>query len=308
MRYGVCCIVLDLENNDPPKKFQKITYKRFSSLPREEAIDILSQRILNNIDVTFHAIKYCAEKNYCYRLSSDLFPLITYDKANVSLEELPDYNKIQDLFVQIKNYISENDVRISAHPDQFNVLASHNQEAVNKTIKELNFYSWFMDQIGCSADYKSPMNLHIHNNDGDPVEIIDRLLKNCEKLDRNCWNRLVFENDDKINCWSVNKLIEYYHSATGKPITFDFLHHKCHPDNMSEKDAVVACYESWKGAKPLFHYSESREGKNPRAHADYAICKFNNYGVDFDLDFELKQKDRAIEKYLQEVAINPKNF
>lgn len=301
MRYGICCIVLDLENNDPPKKFQKITYKRFSSLPREEAVGILSQRILNNIDVTFHAIKYCSEKNYCYRLSSDLFPLITYDKANVSLEELPDYDKIQDLFVQIKNYISENDVRISAHPSEYNVLASHNQEAVNKTIKELNFYSWFMDQIGCDVNYNSPMNLHIHNNDGDPVEIIDRLLKNCEKLDRNCWNRLVFENDDKINCWSVNKLIKYYHAATNKPITLDYLHHKCHPDNLTEKEAVMLCYETWKGYKPLFHYSESREGKNPRAHADYAVCKFDNYGLDFDLDFELKEKDRAISKYLQEV-------
>jgi hypothetical protein len=34
MKFGVCCIVLDLENNDSPKKFQKITYKRFSSLAK----------------------------------------------------------------------------------------------------------------------------------------------------------------------------------------------------------------------------------------------------------------------------------
>jgi UV DNA damage endonuclease len=302
MKFGVCCIVLDLENNDPPKKFQKITYKRFSSLPREEAVGILSQRILNNIDVTFHAIKYCAERNYCYRLSSDLFPLITYDKANVTLEELPDYSKIENLFSQIKEYICANNTRISCHPSEYNVLASKNQEAVNKTIKELNFYSWFMDQIGCPANYNSPMNLHIHNNCGDPSEIIDRFIKNCENLDKNCWNRLVIENDDKINCWSVNKLIKYYYSATNKPITLDYLHHKCHPDNLSEKDAVTACCNTWGEYKPLFHYSESKEGKNPRAHADYAINKFDNYGFDFDIDFELKQKDQAIEKYLQEVA------
>jgi len=286
MKFGVCCIVLDLENNDSPKKFQKITYKRFSSLPREEAVGILSQRILNNIDVTFHAIKYCAERNYCYRLSSDLFPLITYDKANVTLEELPDYSKIENLFSQIKEYICASNTRISCHPSEYNVLASKNQEAVNKTIKELNFYSWFMDQIGCPANYNSPMNLHIHNNDGDPSEIIDRFIKNCEGLDENCWNRLVIENDDKINCWSVNKLIKYYHSATNKPITLDYLHHKCHPDNLSEKDAVAACCNTWGEYKPLFHYSESKEGKNPRAHADDGMNKFDNYGSDLDIDCE----------------------
>lgn len=294
MRYGVCCIVLDLENNNPPKKFQKITYKRFSSLPREEAVSILSKRILNNIDVTFDAIKYCAERNYCYRLSSDLFPLITYDKAEVDLEDLPDYNKIQDLFLQIKNFIYSSKVRISCHPSEYNVLASHNQEAVNKTIKELNFYSWFMDQIGCPPNYNSPMNLHIHNNDGHPVDIIDRLLKNCENLDRNCWNRLVFENDDKINCWSVSKLFKYYYSATNKPITFDYLHHKCHPDNLSEEDAILLCFDTWGEYRPLFHYSESKEGNNPRAHCDLPSKSFCTYGLDFDLDFEVKQKDIGI--------------
>lgn len=294
MSYGVCCIVLDLE----PKKFKTMTYRGFSSVPREKAIPALSERILNNIDVTYHAIKYCYEKKYCYRVSSDLFPLITYDKANISLQELPDYLKITDLFQTIKSFISENPVRISVHPSEYNVLASLNQEAVNKTIKELNFYSWFMDQIGCPANYNSPINLHIHNNKDEPEEIINRLIKNCESLDPNCWSRLVIENDDKINCWSVNKLNKYYHKITGKPITFDFLHHKCHSDSLSEQEALEICYGSWGGCKPLFHYSESREGKNPRAHADYAVNKFENYGFDFDIDFELKMKDRAISKYI----------
>jgi UV DNA damage repair endonuclease len=49
--------------------------------------------------------------------------------------------------------------------------------------------------------------------------------------------------------------------------------------------------------KPLFHYSESREGNNPRAHADYAYNKFETYGLKFDIDMELKAKDHAIEKY-----------
>lgn len=298
MKFGICCIILDLD-----KKFKKITYKRFSSLPRKEALSILSERILNNIEVTYSAIQYCQKRNYCYRLSSDLFPLITYDKANVSLQDLPDHDQIFHLFKKINSFINSTGVRVSCHPSEFNVLASKKEEAVSKTIKELNFYSWFMDKIGCPANYDSPMNLHINNNDGDPEEIIERFMKNFDRLDTNCKNRLTIENDDKINCWSVKKLIKYYHSVTKQPICFDYLHHKCHPDGLNEEDAISSCHDTWGNFKPLFHYSESRPGKNPRAHADFASATFNSYGLDFDVDFELKMKDRAIGHYISEVAV-----
>ena len=56
---------------------------------------------------------------------------------------------------------------------------------------------------------------------------------------------------------------------------------------------------TWQNYRPLFHYSESREGNNPRAHADYAIEPINTYDLEFDLDYELKAKDYAIEKHSQ---------
>jgi UV DNA damage repair endonuclease len=107
-----------------------MTYKRFSSLPREEALKILGERIQNNLMVTNETIKFCAENNYVYRVSSDIFPLITYDEANVSLEDLPNHNEIQDEFDNIQSTISNSTVRVTCHPSEFNVLASSNQKAV----------------------------------------------------------------------------------------------------------------------------------------------------------------------------------
>ena len=52
MQFGLCCISLDLRELDTPLKFQTMTYKRFDSLPREEALSILGDRILNNLTVT----------------------------------------------------------------------------------------------------------------------------------------------------------------------------------------------------------------------------------------------------------------
>jgi UV DNA damage endonuclease len=297
MRYGLCCISLQLQELDEPIKFQTMTFKRFSSLPREEALSILGDRILNNMYATNSIIQHCAINNYCYRLSSDLFPLITYDEANIDLEDLPNYDDIQDSFDLIQETISNTRVRISSHPSEFNVLASTNTKAVEKTITELNFCSSFMDRIGCATNYDAPINLHVHNKNGSYDDIIARFLNSFNLLDPNCRSRLVIENDDKINCWSVKELTSIFHPKTNIPITFDYLHHACNPDGLSEEEAINACHATWQGFKPLFHYSESRPGNNPRAHADYALQSFNTHSLDFDIDFELKMKDHAINKY-----------
>lgn len=295
MRYGVCCIVLALKERG--MGLQTMTYASFSRMEREKALEVLGGRVLNNMVVTLESIKFCASKGYCYRLSSDLFPLLTYDKAAVSLEDLPSYGLIYQTLDEIRSYISDHPTRISCHPDQFNVLASENQEAVDRTVKELNFQSWFMDRIGCPADYSSPINLHVNNNSGSRAEVIDRFLDNLGKLDENCRKRLVLENDDKVSCWSVKMLMDHYHERTGAPITFDYLHHRCHPDGLSEREAVSMCHSSWGGFTPLFHFSESRDESNPKAHADFPSSQFDGYGMDFDLDFEFKMKDKAINLY-----------
>jgi UV DNA damage endonuclease len=300
MRYGLCCISLKLKENDI--RHQTMTYKRFSSLPREEAVQILGDRILNNLKTTNETIKYCARHNYTYRLSSNIFPLITYKEANISLEDLPNYNDIEKLFDFIAQTISDSCVRISVHPSEYNVLASTNEQAVNKTIKELNFYSKFLDRIGCETNYNSPMNLHVHNNNGTREEISHRFYENFKRLDENCQARLTIECDDKLNCWSVKELTDIFFPITGIPICFDYLHHKCHTDGLTEEFAIHRCYETWLTAgnnRPVFHYSESAPGNNPRKHADYATQPINTYGLEFDLDFEIKQKDLAIAHYQQ---------
>jgi UV DNA damage endonuclease len=304
MTPGLCCISLELK--DQGYSFQTMTYKRFASLPRPEALTILGERILNNLQVTNETIRYCGENDWCYRVSSDLFPLITYDEAAISLEDLPNHDQIQDEFDRIEQTIIDTGVRISAHPSEYNVLASNNQAAVDKTITELNFFSSFFDRIGLPASYDCPMNIHIQNKNGSYDEIIGRFIHNKSRLDKNCQRRIVVENDDKVNCWSVDELVTIFHDRTNIPITFDYLHHKCNPNGLDEETAIKRCYETWGGYKPLFHYSESAPGNNPRKHADYATQPINTYELEFDCDYELKMKDLAIKqwesKFLQETV------
>lgn len=274
-------------------------------MERGRALGVLGGRILNNLEVTLEALRYCGARNLCYRFSSDLFPLLTYEAAGLSMDDLPQIGSIYRTMESIRTYISDSGVRVSTHPDQFNVLASESEDAIRRTVRELNFQSRFMDMIGLPADYNSPINLHINSNSGSRGEIVDRLMRGMDMLDDGCRRRIVFENDDKCSSWSVALLAEHLHRRAGTPLTFDFLHHGCHPDGLSEEEALAVCHSTWGGVTPLFHYSESREGPNPRAHADYPSKKPETYGFDFDLDFEFKEKDRAIALYettLKEVA------
>lgn len=293
IKRGVCCIVLGIE----PLKFKTITYKSFSFLERKLGLAKLGDIIEHNLDVTSAAIEYCGNHGLNYRLSSSLFPLITYEKAEVRLRDLPNFFKILSRVQNIKDTAEKYPaVRLSLHPDQFNVLASENKDAVDRTIRELDFYSDFMNDIGCHDNLLAPINIHMNAN-GDYDKVADRFMENYNRLKLHTRMRLVIENDDKPAGWSVKKLAKYMKPRGGFPITFDYLHHKCYPDGLTEEEAFNISYESWESMiKPLFHYSETAPNQNnPRKHADVATVLPNTYGKAVDIDFEFKLKEKSFE-------------
>ena len=96
MNYSLCCISNKLGRKGV--KFQKMTYTRFKSLDKKEAIKTLSQRILNNFVVTHKTIEHCVDmKLEGYRLSSDITPVINHPDVDLQLEDLPDFDTINSV-------------------------------------------------------------------------------------------------------------------------------------------------------------------------------------------------------------------
>ena len=289
--YNLCCISNELKEQG--YKFQTMTWKRFNQLRDEHgaeyALDQLGQRWLNNVRVTFKCIEHCSENGWGYRVSSALFPCLTHPEFEYSIEDVPQYEQIIEEFYNVECYnalYETRDVRLSTHPDQFNVLASENQSAVDKTIAELNHHGWVMDMLGCERSYYNPMNIHVNCTKGDLADIAARFMSNLNKTDQSVQSRLVVENEDK-GCWTVGNLLHYFNL----PITFDNLHHKCNPSGKFQP--METCAFTWGKIKPLFHYSESHpDKKNPRAHADMPVDK--PCSKQYDWDIELKSKDAAI--------------
>lgn len=295
--YNLCCISNELKAQD--HAFQTMTWKRYndlcSRLGVSYALNELGSRWLNNVQVTRLAILHCWENKWGYRVSSNLFPVLTHPEFRYDISDVPQYEAIMQT---LNDTAWENnnfwDVRLSMHPDQFNVLASENQTSVDKTILELNHHGWVMDQLGCERSYYNPMNIHVNCTKGDLADIAARFMSRLNQCSQAVTSRLVVENEDK-GCWTVANLLEHFDI----PITYDNLHDKCNPSSglpqlgHQELDVLSLCAKTWGIIRPLFHYSESHPDKpNPRSHADMPT---DLPASDlYDWDIELKSKDAAI--------------
>ena len=289
--YNLCCISNELKEQG--HKFQTMTWKRFNQLRDEHgaeyALNELGKRWLNNVEVTHVCIAHCGNQEWGYRVSSSLFPCLTHPEFMYTVKDVPQYEQIMLEFLDIVYHNECYQVRLSTHPDQFNVLASENQASVDKTIRELNHQGWVMDMLGCERSYYNPINIHVNNTKGELDDIACRFMSNLNKCDQSVQSRLVVENEDK-GCWTVVNLLEHFNI----PITYDNLHDKCNPSTAAPHVSnMAACAATWSLAKPLFHYSEScPHATNSRKHAqmptDYPASDR------YDWDVELKSKDAAI--------------
>ena len=298
MNLSLCCISNILAEQGI--KFRTMTYKSFNSKPREESLLKLSGIIQNNFKTTRDIIHHCKKSGIKgYRLSSDLTPVLNHPDVNLSLEELPEYKLIQYQINELKKAIKETGIKVSAHPSEYITLTSEDPKAIQNSITDLETHADIFDRLDLPQSYEAPLNIHVRK-DGDPIDISNRFILNYNKLSSAVRKRLVLENNDNANgVWSVKNLHTYFYQTNGIPVTFDTLHHKILPDNLTEEEAFNLAYETW-NTTPIFHYSEGKN--NTRAHEHMAQFLPPTYKEVY-WDVELKNKDYAILEMLEKCKI-----
>jgi UV DNA damage repair endonuclease len=96
------------------------------------------------------------------------------------------------------------------------------------------------------------------------------------------------------------------HSKIDIPVTFDYLHNKCNPSHLDEKQALALCLSTWtKGIPAITHYSDSKKlyedsSVKEVAHSDWIYNKIPTYGMDFSIELEIKMKDLSLLKYIKD--------
>ena len=289
---GYCCInkTLNIQGIKTGRTMRKATFI-------ERGLSYASELALQNSKDLLTIIQWNADNDiHLFRVGSGIFPWASeYDP-----EDLPDIDDIKSLLSQVGQLALSTNQRLSAHPDHFVKLASTKPHVVENSIGELELQSYTFDLMGLSDSPHNPINIHVGMNFSS--DVVDRWIASYNRLSDRCKSRLVVENDDKPNSFSIKELYDNLHRSIDIPITFDYFHHSIHADGLDEPDAFLMAYETWGDYTPLFHYSDSkREYENDTArvtaHADYVYNLINDYGFNVDVDLEAKAKELALFHY-----------
>lgn len=297
IRIGYCCINLSLAD-------KKVTANRgmVKKTFEQKGPTYAGELAYLNLCDLLTILKWNVENDiYVYRMSSDIFPWM----SEYEITELANFDQIQEKLTEIGKFILGNGIRVSMHPGQFDVLCSPNPSVVEKTIIDLDKHSQIMDLMGLPSSYIFPINIHLGGTYGDKESAAARFCENFQLLQTSTKSRLVVENDDKASQFSVNDLYSMVYMKIGTPITFDFHHHRFCDGGLAEETALRLASTTWKGYRPLTHYSScKRTFEDPtviaRSHADFIYETIKSYNLRFDIEIEAKAKDLAVLKYRED--------
>jgi len=270
----------------------------------QKGIAYQSELALANASDLIHILEWNRQNGiFFFRMSSDMIPW----GNTIDLEKLPDYKRIAEALRKAGDFAKFHNMRLSMHPGPFTTLSSPSRNVVENGIKDLELHGKVMDLMGLSRSHYNKINIHMGGTHGDKIACLQRFADNFQSLSDSVKSRLTVENDDKESLYTVKDLIYLYENA-GIPIVFDYHHHKCQKDPMSEEDALKLAASTWsQGIKPVVHYPESKalhesDSKiKPQAHSDYVNGLPNLYEVDVDIMIEAKQKELTLLRIREQI-------
>lgn len=298
-RLGYCCINMTLQEQRGVTIGRGMIKRTFA----QKGIKYASELALQNIRDLLEIINWNNQNDIkLYRLSSDMFPWM----SEYNLKDLPDYIKIFNLLKGAGKIAMDAGQRLTFHPGPFSVLASENPDVVKRCIRDLNQHGEIMDLLGLPRTPHAAINIHVNTTAISKEASLNRFIKGFDMLDLSVKERLTVENDDKKAQYSISDLVYGLSAHIGIPIVFDYHHHWCYEDSMSEKDALYLAASTWpEGIRQLVHFSscktihEDPKQTNKRAHADYIYDSINTYGLDLDIELEAKAKEKALFAYVK---------
>jgi UV DNA damage endonuclease len=289
---GYCCINMTLSQSGitTGRTMRQASFQQDAGLVRTSLLT------LANIQDLHKVLEWNAVNNVkLFRIGSNIFPW----NSEYNITDLPDYDIIVRELRRAGDFIQQHNMRVSFHPSHFVKLASLKPIVVQRSIHDLNHHDEIFTLMGLPASHYYPLNIHVGMNYSD--EVVSRFCNSFNLLNETTQKRLVVENDDKANAFSIRQLHREIYSNIHTPITFDYFHHTFHEDNITSHDAAKLAAETW-DCTPLFHYSESKNLNesvqgNPRAHSDFVFTLIDDYGLNIDVDLEAKGKEFSLIKY-----------
>ena len=186
------------------------------------------------------------------RLSSDILPVYTEPTWGGYWRDPSVRDYCEREFGRVGALARERNVRLSFHPGQFTVLASDNPDIVNRSIEEFEYHVDMARWMGFGKTFQDfKINVHIAGRQG-PNGIRTALAR----MTPEARNTITIENEEMShgldNCLLISDIV---------PIVLDIHHHWIREGEYirPDDDRVKRVIGSWRGVRPVCHYSVSRE-------------------------------------------------
>ena len=186
------------------------------------------------------------------RLGSDILPVYTQSDWSWFWRLSDTRAYCERAFRAVGDLARERGVRLSFHPGQFTVLASESDDIVDRSIEEFEYHADMARWMGYGQTFQDfKINVHISGRRGP--QGIKAVIPRLSTEARNC---ITIENDEIS--WGIDSSIELVNDCA---LVLDIHHHHIHTGEYIEAndDRVKRIIDSWRGVRPVIHYSVSRE-------------------------------------------------
>jgi UV damage endonuclease UvdE len=196
-----------------------------------------------------------------FRISSYLLPCYTLPETKDWYNEIE--HIIQAKFKKIGDSARQHNIRLSTHPGQYTVLGSNNLDVVKNSIVDLEYHALFGKLAEIPAN-QFTINIHLSGVYGGSREAgIKRFADNFSYLSDYAQSCLAVENEDKPNGYDIEHVIALCTKIPTRA-TLDIHHYDCwgkrsRPYITHNMDAFKESVKTWRGIRPLFHVSHTRQ-------------------------------------------------
>lgn len=306
-----------LEDIQRPYNEKATTITWLDNQQRSVAEQRLSDIIDHNTQALEKLIRYVGSlppELRMVRIGSGQLPAYTHSNWSYFYRDADIRNRLERTYSRIGKVAREFDVRLSMHPGQFTVLASDNADIVERSLEEFEYHADIIRWMGYGQTWQDfKCNVHISGKQGpDGIRAI------LPRLSTEARNTITIENDE--NSWGLEASLDL---AKDVALVLDVHHHWVKTGEYIEAndERIKHIIDSWRGVRPVLHYSISREDVIPtttanvrpdyssllsqgykkakmRAHSDYCWNTACNDWVltfweDFDIMVEAKMKNLA---------------
>lgn len=331
-RVGFCCKWVSPEGDKVAEQLVNqvdSTITRLSKLSKAEVEKVLVEKVSHNMASLWQLVNLVGDypvERRLLRLTSELLPCYTHEVANWAYHK-PTLRSIMERgFQAVGDLARSKGVRLGFHPDHYVRLNTSDPGLLQKSLDTFEMHVEQMRLMGFTGGWHvngATINIHL----GGKKDGIQGFLNNWNRLSNDAKNLITIENDEFS--FGLTELEGIAHLC---PIVTDIYHEWVNSkgDYIDPTDGRIMDYiiPSWRGVKPLGHFSQPREeyclnhnsdikpsfgalkakgmsANKIRSHSDFCWNNaMNDWAIShlswMDIEVEAKMKNRASEQLYQQ--------